>query len=65
MSTRPAIVKRLLLSQGVAIRWRPVISVSIVSRVYHTFWDLSLEYKMTLAGLEPAIFGSEEQRLIH
>ena len=43
----------------------PRIAAHTTTHGMHAIHTASLADKLTLAGLEPAIFGSEDQRLIH
>ena len=43
----------------------PRIAAHTTTHAKHAVHTASLADKLTLAGLEPAIFGSEDQRLIH
>ena len=43
----------------------PRIAAHTTTHAMHAIHTASLADKLTLAGLEPAIFGSEDQRLIH
>ena len=53
------------LPEQVVFLWRSVVGVLYCAIAAFKIQQLSGKKNMTLAGLEPAIFGSEDQRLIH